>query len=154
MNHADTALELSVELIDEASRSATLDPQVVEALARFVFIREGKSGSWEVAVALVSDIRLRELHAQFMGLDTVTDVMTFPYDDSDGIQGGDVVISVDRAIEQGPANGLTAEAELLFLAVHGFLHLCGWDDDSAQSRVAMLKRQHDLIADFGRSAAT
>lgn len=150
MNPADTAIVLSIELIDEASQAATLDQEVVEAIANFVFTREERSGSWEVTVALVSDDRLRALHAQFMGLDTITDVMTFPYDVAHGIQGGDIVISVDRATEQGPANGLTAEAELLFLVVHGLLHLCGWDDDTTQNRDAMLERQQDLIAAFGR----
>lgn len=120
-----------------------------EALCRFVLREEGRdaSGPWEVTLALVDDPALRELHARFMGLDSVTDVMTFPLEE-DGVNGGDIVVSVERAAAQGPDHGHTAEEEVRFLFVHGLLHLCGWDDATAALRGAMLTRQTTLLHAF------
>jgi probable rRNA maturation factor len=58
------------------------------------------------------------------------------------------MISVDRAAEQGPAVGLTVEEEIAFLAVHGVLHLCEWDDQSDEDRAAMHARQREIIDQF------
>jgi probable rRNA maturation factor len=77
--------------------------------------------------------------------------MTFPRDPEDDDEpGGDILISVDRAAEQGPEAGLTTETEIAFLAVHGVLHLCDWDDQTAGDRAAMHARQREIIDQFTR----
>ena len=144
-------LALDLDVLVEAEGARRFDLGALRALARWILEREGTTGRWEIAVALVDDDRLRELHRRFMGLDTVTDVMTFPLGDDrpGGARGGDVIVSVDRAADQGPRHGLTAEAETRFLVAHGLLHLCGWDDLEPSRRDAMLSRQEELIAAFG-----
>jgi probable rRNA maturation factor len=114
----------------------------------------GEVGVWEIAVVLTNDDRLRALHHQFMGIEEATDVMTFPTDpiENEGISGGDIVISVDRAAEQGAEYGHTPEQEIEFLVVHGLLHLCGWDDHSEADRNRMLSHQGQLIARFNRDS--
>jgi probable rRNA maturation factor len=59
---------------------------------------------------------------------------------------GDIVISLETAARQAAAAGTSLEAELLFLASHGLLHLLGWDHPDAASLAAMLSRQESLIA--------
>ena len=113
-------------------------------LCSFILRSEGQGGRWEVTVALVDDRALCDLHARFMGINSVTDVMTFPHGD-DGTGGGDIVISVDRAAAQGPEHGATPDQEIRFLFVHGMLHLCGWDDGSDADREKMLFRQAELL---------
>ena len=119
-------------------------------LGELVLGAEGAAGPWEVAFVLVDDARLQQFHLDFMGLDEPTDVMTFEHDADDGepgqpVHGGDIIISVDRVVEQGGANGNTAGRELLFVAVHGLLHLTGWVDHSAEERAAMLARGDELL---------
>ena len=117
----------------------------------FVLRAEGAAGPWAVAVALVSDDRLRALHRDFMGLDTPTDVMTFPAGDARleaDPHGGVVVVSTDRAAEQAPDYGHAPAEEIRFLVVHGLLHLCGWDDATPADPTRMLARQTSLIAAF------
>jgi probable rRNA maturation factor len=121
-----------------------------DALCRFVLQREGQDGRWEVTLALVDDGALREMHARFMGLDSVTDVMTFPADEN-LVHGGDIVISFDRAAAQGPEHGLTTTQEIRFLFVHGLLHLCGWEDGSPEQRDEMLRRQSGLLELFAET---
>jgi probable rRNA maturation factor len=59
---------------------------------------------------------------------------------------GDIVISLESAARQAAAAGTSLEAELLFLASHGLLHLLGWDHPDEASLAAMLSRQEALLA--------
>lgn len=91
----------------------------------------------------MSDDDVRRLHHDFLGLDTVTDIMTFPH--GEGERGGDIAISVNRAAEHAPEFGLTVCEEIRFLVVHGVLHLCGWEDGDDDARRRMLARQTEII---------
>ena len=124
-------------------------PGDVEALVRHALSLEGASDAWEITVVLVDDDELSQLHEQFMGLADPTDIMTFPAgDDEEREAGGDLVISVERAAQQGPEHGLSGVEEVAFLVVHGLLHLCGWNDDSDDDRRLMLERQHVILDSF------
>jgi probable rRNA maturation factor len=138
--------DLSFSLVPEVEVPPGVASDDLESLAAFVLAAEGATGVWEITVALVDDARLQSLHRDFMGIDTPTDIMTFPVDNSaGGAQGGELAISVDHAMTQGIAWGHSPEEEAAFLVVHGLLHLTGWRDDTDQQRQCMLARQHELI---------
>jgi probable rRNA maturation factor len=130
-----------------------VDAKRLERLAEFVLRSEEQSGSWEVAVVLTTDPHLRDLHRDYMGVDSETDVMTFPaeFTPAEEVRGGDIVVSVDRAREQAPLYEHSVDQEIEFLAVHGLLHLCGWDDVEPDDRAKMLGRQTELIQEFNRA---
>jgi rRNA maturation RNase YbeY len=128
-----------------------LDTVELTDLAEFTLREESATGEWIVAIVLTSDDHLRQLHRDFMGIDEVTDVMTFPHGEE--AQGGDIIISVDRAAEQGGEAGLTPDQEIAFLAVHGLLHLMGWEDDTPEHRSRMLARQAEIIDTFQKFTA-
>ncbi len=130
-----------------------LDLDRLARLIRFALEHERATGKWVVAVALVDDPRLQDLHREFMGIDEPTDVMTFPAGDP-GASGGDIAVSVARATEQGPSFGHTPAGETTFLVVHGLLHLCGWDDPTPGERAAMLARQTEIIDLFAQRDAS
>ena len=139
-------LSASVAILAELAIPFPGDAATLEALVRYVLMVERQTGDWEISIALVSDYALRRLHRDFLGLDTVTDIMTFPY--GDGADGGDIAISVDRAVEQAPEFGMTPWEELCFLAVHGVLHLSGWHDGDDDARRRMLARQTEIIESY------
>jgi probable rRNA maturation factor len=144
---------LELEVVADHPAASRFDPTMLRALARHVLTAEGVIGDRLVTVALVDDEALRGLHDRFMNTPTVTDVMTFPYQPDlagSGTTGGDIVISLDRAWEQGPRHGLDGQRETLFLFVHGLLHLTGWDDATPPQRTAMLRRQEELLESFER----
>jgi len=141
------------EVLNLTDRDLSALETELPALAQFVLRQEGQRGEWTVNMVLTTDVHLRELHRQFMGIDEETDVMTFPLDE-DGQRGGDIVISVDRAEEQAAEAGHSLADEIRFLAPHGLLHLCGWDDLDDASRAAMLARQADLLAEYKAQSAT
>lgn len=138
-----TKLWATVAFIEENLLPAPGDAAKLESLVRHALTAEKQTGEWDISIALVSDDELRRLHRDFMGLDSVTDIMTFPYG-GDAL-GGDIAISVDRAAEQAPEYGLSAWEEIRFLAVHGVLHLCGWDDGDDEARRRMLTRQAEIV---------
>jgi len=139
-------LDLSFSLVNEAEAPPGVAVERLESLAAFVLSAEGATGSWEITVALVDDARLQALHRDFMSIDSPTDIMTFPTDESAGEpQGGELVISVDHAMTQATSWGLSPGEEIAFLVAHGLLHLCGWRDDTDEQRARMLERQHVLI---------
>ena len=150
-----TDLILDLDVVVEAPPPPDLDLEDLRNLVDFALRREGATGTWSVAVVLTDDARLRALHRDFMGLDAPTDVMTFPLDGTDpgaeATQGGDVVVSVERAAEQAVEFGQAPAAEVRFLVVHGLLHLCGWDDTTDADRSRMLSRQAELLDDFHRT---
>ena len=104
-----------------------------------------------VSVALVSDARVRALNRRFRGKDRATDVLSFPAIDSRGTHGaapksqvapgpflGDVVIARGVAKRQARQARHSEATELRVLALHGFLHLLGYDheeDDGEMQRV-------------------
>ncbi len=150
-------LDLDLTVVTEYVRPGLELPAEVhlESLIRHVLRAEQAAGPWEVAIAFVDDDRLRRMHDEFMGIDEPTDVMTFEHDADDGepgrpVQGGDIVISLDRASEHAAEGGNGAAREVLFLVVHGVLHLSGWTDGSDADRAAMLDRGDALLASWER----
>jgi probable rRNA maturation factor len=143
---ASERLDLSFSLVTEAEPPPGVVSDELETLAAFVLSSEGATGYWEITVALVDDARLQSLHRDFMGIDTPTDIMTFPADESAGENhGGELAISVDHAMTQAVEWGFSPGEEVAFLTVHGLLHLLGWRDDTNEQRQRMLERQQDLI---------
>jgi probable rRNA maturation factor len=122
----------------------------IESIVNEVLRAEGAEGRWTIAVVLVDDDEMQRMHRDFMAIDEPTDIMTFPSDvESDGVTGGDLVISVDTAAIQAQDHGNTFDQELEFLIAHGMLHLLGWNDTTTADRTAMLARQAEILSTFG-----
>jgi probable rRNA maturation factor len=92
----------------------------------------------EVAVILVSDRRIAELHQQFMNIAGPTDVITF--------QHGEIFISTETAAQNAQQFSTSTAAELQLYIVHGLLHLHGFDDKSAAKSRAMEREQQRIAA--------
>jgi probable rRNA maturation factor len=105
-------------------------------------------GAWCVTIRITDDSTISRLHCEYFGDAEPTDVISFPSgDDVDLSSGylGDVLISVDTARDQARIVGHSTEREVAFLALHGMLHLCGWDDRTEADRDNMLRRQGELL---------
>ena len=104
-----------------------------------------KRADAEVSVLIVGDSRIQKLNRTYREIDSPTDVLAFPM--GEGEFGdlhphilGDVVISADRAQEQADRAGHSLTDELRLLAVHGTLHLLGYEDETARGRACMRRR--------------
>jgi probable rRNA maturation factor len=92
-----------------------------------------------VTVAIVSDARVRTLNRQYRRKDKVTDVLSFPSGERGYL--GDVVIAAGVAARQAREAGHTLATELRVLALHGLLHLLGYDHERDDGRMARLERR-------------
>jgi probable rRNA maturation factor len=90
-----------------------------------------------VAVALVSDARVRALNRQFRGHDQSTDVLSFPSEVPGHL--GDIVIAAGVARRQARDAGHAVGTELRVLALHGLLHLLGYDHERDMGQMAQME---------------
>ena len=93
-------------------------------------------------VVLTTDDEIRELNLKWRGIDEPTDVLSFPGGDYPGAPLGDIAISVEYAERQAEARGVSLTQELAFLAIHGTLHLIGFDDESDEERLEMVQEMN------------
>jgi len=107
----------------------------------------------DLAIALVSDARIRSLNRQFRHIDRPTDVLAFPATlPPDSEELGDIVISLPTARRQARDAGHSLGAELKVLALHGLLHLLGYDHHQQTDRIRMRRIEARLRAAGGLRA--
>jgi probable rRNA maturation factor len=95
------------------------------------------SARGDLSVAIISDRRMRVLNRQFRGKDAVTDVLSFPAHTRGFL--GDVVIAAGAAKRQAKAAGHKIHTEIRVLALHGLLHLLGYDHDADDGKMARVE---------------
>lgn len=123
--------------------SCGLKPGDVERLVRRVLTTEKVDG--ELAIVFVDDRTMSSLNRKYMKRKGPTDVLAFPMQEGKdaeyaGDSLGDVFVSVDRAEEQAGRVGHSLRKELLLLALHGLLHLLGYNHESMPERMKPLER--------------
>jgi probable rRNA maturation factor len=106
----------------------------------------GREARGEAALAIVGDATMRRLNREFRGVDRVTDVLSFPTPDSRFPSPGssflgDIVIARGRAAAQARDAGHSLGTELRVLALHGLLHLLGYDHESDDGEMARKERR-------------
>jgi probable rRNA maturation factor len=108
----------------------------------------------EMSVALVGDKRMADLHERFMNIPGPTDVLTFELDhDARGrVTAGEVVVCVPYALGHARKSGVPARDELLLYALHGMLHLCGFDDRTTRDFAKMHRREDEILKRLGVGA--
>ncbi|MDQ6918360.1 MAG: rRNA maturation RNase YbeY [Candidatus Dormibacteraeota bacterium] len=112
---------------------------VIEAAATVPEVAARLPGAdWQLALKVSGDRELRRLNRRFLGDDHATDVLSFPSGDrAAGAHLGDIVISWPAVERQALEFDHPADAELGLLAVHGLLHILGWDHASAAQEAEM-----------------
>jgi len=106
-----------------------------------------------LTIYVTDDAEIRKMNRVFHGTDAPTDVLAFPLLEGRSIERpytkrpylGDIIISYDRAHVQAHAAGWRIADELDLLAVHGILHLLGYDDVTPRKRAKMWKRQEEIL---------
>ena len=121
----------------------------------------------EMSLSVVTPDEIRELNKSFRGVDAVTDVLSFPTIDNPErrvlnvddfaldinpetgkLNLGDVVICRQRAVEQAKEYGHSLKRETCFLALHGTLHLLGYDHVEPQDEEQMTRLQSEILTKY------
>lgn len=124
----------------------------------------------EVSVVLTDDEEIQKINKEFRQIDSATDVLSFPMGDFETPSDferleecsedyfnpetgelllGDIVISVDKVIEQARKYGHSEKRELAFLVAHSMLHLCGYDHMEEEERKVMEQKQEEILNSKG-----
>ena len=114
-----------------------------EGLARWVAAVAPARVRGEVAIALAPDAQVRALNRRYRRKDTATDVLSFPSGDTSAFL-GDIVIATGVARRQARAMRHAYRTELRVLALHGLLHLLGYDHDDRRDRGRMSRVEERL----------
>ncbi|GAH12366.1 unnamed protein product, partial [marine sediment metagenome] len=88
-----------------------------------------------LGIIFTSDRKIQQFNYQYRKVNRPTDVLCFPYSTKKIIK-ADIFISVETARHQAKQYRKSFEQEILFLLIHGILHLLGWRDDTDKSRIA------------------
>ena len=122
-----------------ARRRTAEQAQATRGLAAWLARIAPAAARGDLSVALVSDRRMRALNRQFRGKDEVTDVLSFPANDRSAPAVaflGDIVIASGVAARQAKSAGHAIRTEIRVLALHGLLHLLGYDHDADDGKMA------------------
>ncbi len=130
-------------------RKLKLDTEKIRELARTVLNSENVDESTGINIMFVRDPLIRKFNLEYFNKDSPTDVISFPDVEIDKVNNsaGDIIISVDRALEFSSENSIGINEELSRYIIHGILHCLGFEDTNSEKKRKMLKRQEQIIAD-------
>lgn len=159
-----------IEMIDETGQVSEKIKKQTMDLLEFAAQKTGKSNK-EMAVTFVTNERSHELNLEYRETDRPTDVisleykpeMPFVFDAEDLSENpelqemldefdayiGELFISIDKAKEQAEDYGHSFEREMGFLAVHGFLHINGYDHYTPEEEHEMFSLQEEILTAYG-----
>ncbi|MET0786614.1 MAG: rRNA maturation RNase YbeY [Paenisporosarcina sp.] len=155
-------MHLELDLIDETESLPKETLELIEKMLNHAAVTEGIEKGSELSVSFITNDEIQEINRDYRGKDTPTDVISFAMEElGEGeieIQGvgaprllGDILISVERAMEQASDYGHSYEREIGFLAIHGFLHLLGYDHMESNEEKEMNRKQEEILLSFGLS---
>ena len=134
-------LEVSEELIEK------IKDIIIECLDY-----EGYDDNYEVSLSFVDNKEIHELNREYRGVDRVTDVLSFPLlsDDFEDVELeeeslGDIVVSLERALEQSIEYNHSFEREVCFLICHSLFHLLGYDHDTDENTKEMREKEEHIL---------
>ncbi len=159
-----------IEMVDETGQVSEEILKQTQEILEFAAQKTGKEKK-EMAVTFVSNARSHELNLKYRDTDRPTDVISLEYkpeldiavDEEDLLDHpelaemledfdayiGELFISVDKAREQAEEYGHSFEREMGFLAVHGFLHINGYDHYTPEEEAEMFGLQEEILTAYG-----
>jgi probable rRNA maturation factor len=151
---------LELDLMDETNTLTEETMELVEKVLQFAAQQQAIKDGSEVSVTFVTNEAIQDINRTYRNKDVPTDVISFAMEEmGEGeieiknadmpMLLGDIVISVERANEQAESYAHTFERELCFLAVHGFLHLLGYDHGTKEEEQVMFGLQETILQAFG-----
>lgn len=148
-----------IDFVDETQSVSSETVQLIDDILKFAKDYLKLSSVIECSVSFVDNERIREINRDYRGKDVATDVISFALDDDDSDVSlmpsdmthhlGDIIISIDKAKEQAQAYNHSFEREIGFLALHGFLHLNGYDHMSEEEEKEMFSLQDEILKAMG-----
>lgn len=153
-------MALLIDFLDETEELQENHIALVEKLMQHAANHLQIEDDSEVSVTFVTNEAIQEINCEYRDKDQPTDVISFALEEmgegeivivGEGLPRvlGDIIISTERAEEQAEEYGHSFERELGFLAVHGFLHLLGYDHMTEEDEKEMFAKQDEILSSYG-----
>ena len=140
-----------VEISDKFT--SQVDTSLIERAVKKTLTHLSFPGDSSVTIAITDDQQIHELNRKFRGINSPTDVLSFPAGHVDPEDGttylGDVIISYPQAEIQARCRDHATECELQLLVVHGILHLLGHDHTEPAEKASMWAVQGEILFQLG-----
>ncbi|MCD8861993.1 rRNA maturation RNase YbeY [Mammaliicoccus sciuri] len=148
---------LTMDFIDEQQVIDEDTKNQIESLLTFAAKKEYITEEAELSISFVDEEEIQAINRDYRDKDKVTDVISFSLEeDEPEIEGldmprvlGDIIICLEVAKEQAESYNHSLSRELGFLALHGFLHLLGYDHMTEEDEKEMFSRQDEILNEFG-----
>jgi probable rRNA maturation factor len=132
--------------------------KILETTATAVLQKERPAQDIDLCIVIETDEVLKDMNKKYRGMDEPTDVLSFESDDMDPETGtpylGDIIISLEQARRQAEKSNHSLTAELQLLAVHGTLHLLGYDHAEEEEKRRMWSLQKEVLLSLGANLTT
>ena len=148
-------------LLENRQKQITVDDGlkgIAQRAVDAVFEKEDFPYGYEVSITLVDNTAIAALNREYRGVDEATDVLSFAMmegeefldlnEDGEAVM-GDIIISMEKVLEQAREYGHSIEREFAFLVVHGTLHLLGYTHDGQQDTKRMRQREEEILEGLG-----
>lgn len=125
-----------------------VDLKVIKKAAEAALKLLGKVGDFELSIVLVGEQRIRSLNLRFRGKNNPTDVLSFSFQEDPANKEnvlGEVVICLPYAEKQAKELGISFRENLVILAAHGVIHLCGIDHERSEKESEKTKEIQEKI---------
>lgn len=151
---------IQIDFHDETNSVSEDYVNLINRILQFAAEQEGIAKEAETSVTFVDNKEIQIINRNYRQKDEPTDVISFAMQEQEEgeipiigeelpVLLGDIVISVDRAKEQAKEYEHSLDRELGFLALHGFLHLLGYDHITEDEEKEMFTRQEEILYEFG-----
>ena len=143
---------MDMTLSVENAEKAGIQSELVKTAVSEVFSGEKVPVS-SISVLFISDDEIKLVNKKYLNHDITTDVITFPLNDEPEPVEGEIYISIDTTRQNSEEFGVTHKSELLRVAIHGALHLAGFDDSTSISKSEMKAKENYYLNLIGESSA-
>ncbi|WP_373446149.1 rRNA maturation RNase YbeY [Salinicoccus bachuensis] len=148
---------INVDFMDEDGFTDENQKDEIESLISYAYGHLDEKDHAEISISFVDEEEIKDINRDYRGKDTVTDVISFAMEDEDDNvihedaprMLGDIIICTDRAKAQAEEYGHSYKRELMFLSLHGFLHLLGYDHMEVEEEKEMNRLQDEILDAFG-----
>lgn len=141
--------------LDNRQSQITIEDDIMDLLnlvvAKSLEVLEMEN-DYEVSISFVNNEEIKELNRDYRGVDSETDVLSFPMDDDMIVPVpllGDIIISVEKAFEQSKDYGHSLDREIAYLTAHSMLHLCGYDHMEDDEKILMRTKEKEIMKKIG-----
>lgn len=127
--------------------------EIIENIVKEVLDLEERSLDCEVSLSFVDNEEIRDLNREYRGVDKETDVLSFPMEDEFFQEGptllGDIIISLEKALEQSQDFGHSLYREIAYLTAHSMFHLLGYDHMEEDEKGIMRTKEKEVMKRLG-----